>query len=116
VPDVRFRRIPPATLVAGSLIGALAGGIAFALCRRFARNPIRVFAGLCVTVVLLYAAGPCIAAREPCMEGAELFNAATVAATQVMHLVSAAAVWFAMTRLATASSAPHPAPPHPAPT
>jgi len=146
VPDVRFRRIPPATLVAalvstagnaavwllgmwldrmtlglgevvaGSLIGALAGGIAFALCGRFARNPIRVFAGLCVAVVLLYAAGPFIAAREPYMEGAELFNAATVVATQVMHLVSAAAVWFAMTRLATASSSPHPAPPHPAPT
>ncbi len=101
-------------VMAGSLVGALAGGIAFALCGRFARRPVRVFAGLSVAVVLVYAAGPFIAAREPWMEGAELFNAATVVATQVMHLVSAAGVWFAMTRLATVSS-PHRPSPLPAP-
>jgi len=52
-----------------SLLGALAGGIAFALCGRFARNPVRVFAGLSIAVVLLYIAGPLLAAREPYMEG-----------------------------------------------
>lgn len=87
-------------VVAGSLVGAVAGGIAFALCGRFARRPVRMFGFLAVTVVVLYAAGPLIAAREPWMEGAELFNLTTVLATQIMHLVSAAAVWWSMTRLA----------------
>jgi len=137
---VRFRRIPLATTVAAlvgvtgnalvwsigtrmdrmtigvgevvvaSLLGALAGGIAFALCGRFARNPVRVFTGLSIAVVLLYIAGPLLAAREPYMEGAELFNTATVVAAQVMHLISAAGVWFAMTRLATDASSSRPAP------
>jgi hypothetical protein len=101
-------------VVAASLVGAVAGGIAFALCGRFARRPVRAFAGLSIAVVLLYAAGPLLAASEPWMEGAELFNAATVVATQVMHLVSAAGVWFAMTRLATVPVASHPPSPQPA--
>lgn len=129
-PTVRPARIPAATLVAAvlsalgnaalwavaqaigrmtigvtevvvaSVIGAVLGGIAFAICGRFSTRPTKVFGVLTIIVVAVYAFGPVSAALAPYMEGAELFNATTVVATEVMHLLSAAAIWFSLTRLA----------------
>ena len=132
-PSVEFRRIPGATALAAlvatvgnglvwsvgaavdrmtigvgevvlaSLVGAVAGGLTFALCGRFAGKPVKVFTGLCIAVVVIYAGGPFLAAWEPYMEGAKRFNAATIVATQGMHLVSAGSVWYFLTRRAVSS-------------
>lgn len=87
-------------VVLGSVIGAVAGGAAFALCGRWAKRPVRMFGLLALAVVVLYAAGPVSAVYEPYMEGAELFNMDTLIVTELMHLVSAGAVVFLLTQRA----------------
>ncbi len=81
-----------------SVTGAVAGGTVYAALGRWAPRPLRSFFVLTVVVLVVYAFGPLSAAYAPYMEGATTFNATTVAATEVMHLVSGVCVYFALTR------------------
>ncbi len=83
-----------------STIGAVAGGVALALCGRWAKRPVRLFLIVSAVVVVLYAGGPVSAVYAPYMEGAELFNVTTLVATEAMHLVSAAATILILLRYA----------------
>jgi hypothetical protein len=83
-----------------SVLGAVAGGVALLLLGRFSRQPRRRFALLTVAVLVVYALGPISAVYAPYREGAERFNAATVVATEIMHLTSGAAVYFILARRA----------------
>lgn len=85
-----------------SVIGAMAGGAVFAALGRWAARPVPRFTLLTVVVLVLYAFGPPSAAYAPYMEGAEVFNMTTVVATEVMHLVSGACAYLALTRGAVA--------------
>jgi hypothetical protein len=85
-----------------SVLGAVAGGMVFALLGLKSRYPVRWFLRISVAVVVLYLGGPIIAAYEPYMEGAALFNVTTIVATELMHLVSAAWVVLLLTRRAAA--------------
>jgi hypothetical protein len=97
---------------AGSVLGRMSVGIgevvlfsALAVCAgavlrvgvdRWAKQPATTFVRVCVGVLVVYALGPLSAAYAPYMEGAETFTVATVVATELMHLVSGAAVVLAL--------------------
>ena len=81
-----------------SVLGAVAGGAGFAALGRWATRPLRSFFVLTVVVLVVYGVGPISAAYAPYMEGATTFNVTTVVATEVMHLVSGACVYLALTR------------------
>lgn len=89
-------------VVVFSTLGAAAGGAVFAAMGRFTQRPVRRFALVTVAVLLVYALGPVSALYAPYMEGAERFNTTTLLATEAMHLVSGAWVYFALTKGATA--------------
>jgi len=86
--------------VLASVIGAALGGLVYWLLGRTTTHAVRWFTVLSVLVVAVYGLGPVLAANEPYMEGAELFTTTTVIATELMHIVSAAWILWAMLRLA----------------
>jgi hypothetical protein len=83
-----------------SALGALGGAGLYALLGLTTRRPVWWFVRISAAVVAIYALGPLTAALSPYMEGAAIFNAATVIATELMHLISAAWVVGALGRWA----------------
>jgi len=95
-------KVPLAEVLVFSLIGALGGGIVYALLVRFTRKPNTIFIAISAIVLVVYALGPISAAMAPYMQGAEIFDTATVVAAELMHLISAAFVVGFLTRLTPA--------------
>ena len=85
-----------------SLIGAIGGGIVYALLVRFTRRPNTIFTIISLVVLVGYSLGPVSATQAPYMQGAELFDTATLMATELMHLISAAFVVGGLLRLTPA--------------
>lgn len=84
-----------------SVIGAVAGGVLYALLAllvREARTRDRIFIVICVVVLVVYAFAPIAAMQAPYKQGAQPFNVLTVIATEIMHLISGGLVIFAFTR------------------
>jgi hypothetical protein len=76
---------------------AVCAGVALRIAvERWAKQPATSFVRVCAGVLVLYALGPLSAAYAPYMEGAETFTVVTVVATELMHLVSGAAVVLAL--------------------
>jgi hypothetical protein len=90
------------TIIA-SVIGALLAGIVYWLLARFTQHAVRWFTVITSITIGVYGLGPVMAAYEPYMEGAELFTLTTIAATEIMHIVSGAWVLWALLRLARES-------------
>ena len=83
------------------MVGVLAAAIVFAALGRWSRRPRKIFMGVSVAVLVLYALGPISAALAPYKEGAPPFNVTTVLATELMHLVSGLLVMATFPRLAS---------------
>lgn len=76
-----------------SAVAAVAGALVYALVSRFARRPVRVFGVLAVVVLVLSFATPFS------IPGAPL---SMILAMEVMHVVAAGAIFFALTSLSRA--------------
>jgi hypothetical protein len=95
---VDVMKVPAPAPAIFSVLGVLVGGVIFLALSRVTSKARTIFLIVSVVFLVAYAAAPIQAMQAPPMPGGEPFNMATMIATQLMHLVAAAAAIWAYTR------------------